>query len=167
MRLRISLVLFFLTCVPLFGGGAWISFADPQAAGEPSATGAVTVIRVIRGDGKTLDTVEVAGTAEGLVDGRRVSLAIVTEKLSTPGVRAIRWERPTAGQWVLTFNIYNDPNELGLAAVVRVGPNGVKPQTVLLSLGSGWTDALIDNAFSGTQPYAVALLPRGAWRNPE
>ena len=110
---------------------------------DPSqATGAPTTIRLARLDGKTLDTIEIAGTAEGLLDGRRVSLPLVIEKLDTPGVRAIRWERPNTGQCVLALSVYNGLTEWGSAAVVKVEPNGVKPQSVPFNLGASWMDAL-------------------------
>ena len=56
MRFRGLLMIALLTFAPLFGGGAWISFINAQAIRDPFASGAITIIRLIRLDGKTLDS---------------------------------------------------------------------------------------------------------------
>jgi hypothetical protein len=165
MRLRV----FAITCLlgaPVFAGGAWLSFADPKSSTDPLAAGALTTVKLVSPAGKTLDTVEISGTADGLVDGERVSVPIGIEKLSTPGLRAIRWRPASQGQWVLAFNVRIAPNGPGVVAVVKARSDGVKDQLVPLNLGLSWKSTLIESAFTSAKPLDAAVLP-GGWRFPQ
>jgi|SRR5579862_2451501 len=165
MRLR-ALMIACLFGAPVFAGGAWLSFNDPKTSADPLAVGALTTVKLVVLSGEKEFT-EITGAAEGLVDGQRISIPLVLEKLSRPGSRSVCWKPPAAGQWVLAFAVRIGPKgNPGMAAVVKVNSDGVKRQLVLLNLGLSWTPLLIDSAFTGAVPTKAAVL-RGAWRVPE
>jgi hypothetical protein len=150
---------------PVFAGGGWLSFNDPKTCADPLAAGAITTVKLVMLTGER-EFAGITGTAEGLVEGKRISTPLVLEKLSTPGARAIYWKPPVQGQWVLAFKIIEGvgPQSAGnVVAVVKVNSDGVKTQTVPLYLGASWLPELVESAFSGLAP---ATFP-GEWRVPE
>src|SRR5688572_15011543 len=61
--------------------------------------GAALVVRAVVCD--DVATVRVTGTAEGMVNGQRQSLAVRLIETRTPGVYAVQQQWPAEGQWVL------------------------------------------------------------------
>lgn len=171
MRLRV-LMAACLFGAPVFGGGAWLSFSDPAIAADPLAAGALTTFQLgLWQRGKTEFT-KLTVTAEGLVDGKRVSIPLTVEKLSAQAARAVFWKPPSEGTWALALEIhaegFQNPNgrEFVMAAAVKVGPDGVKEQLIPLNWSVGWLPDLIDSALTGSVP---VLSPRNiyTWRVPE
>lgn len=69
---------------------------------------------------------EVVGTAEGIVDGERVSVPIQLEAV-TKGVYAVTRQWPTEGTWVLTFSgSYEGQHTSTLVALARDGRVAVR-----------------------------------------
>jgi hypothetical protein len=99
-----------------------LEIGSPVAAGNFRAKMAVLAIRS-KGCAKPAK-VELAGTAEGLVDGARqtVPLARLTE-MPTPGVYAVPHEWPREGVWVV--NLTGRCGEAAAGALVPIGPKGL------------------------------------------
>jgi hypothetical protein len=120
---------------PSFAGGVFLSIGNPRAVSDPAAKGALATVRVLNDVGAIMQNVRIMGTAEGLVDGRRVTMPLKFERLSVPGLNGIWWEQPKHGVWVL--NLVASPTEGcplysgGCAftfGVIPVRPDGVRPQ---------------------------------------
>ncbi len=84
-----------------WGGGFWItthSGASPLAAKIPGTA----VVIAVEGCANPKDAT-LAGTAEGLVGGRRQSVKLEFTPTSKPGVFAVKKQWPTEGVWVLSI----------------------------------------------------------------
>jgi hypothetical protein len=115
LSLRLAAVAAIAT--PSFAGGVFLSIGNPIAVSDPAAQGALATVRVLDCVGKNWQDVKIMGTAEGLVDGRRVTMPLRFEKLSVPGLSAIWWEQPKHGVWVLNISASDD-------SCVRCGVDG-------------------------------------------
>ncbi len=88
-----------LSSIAVAGGGFWISTYSgraPIAAGIPDAVVVVAAEGCGGGAGATL-----TGTAEGLINGKRQSVAVAVTSTSKPGVFVVRKQWPSEGVWVL------------------------------------------------------------------
>ena len=66
--------------------------------------------------------IQVRGTAEGLIDGERVSLPLELVATQSTGLYALRGKLPDEGAWVLVVR-GGDP-DYPVTAIVDIGPNG-------------------------------------------
>jgi hypothetical protein len=85
--------------MPLLGGGFWLELGSPTASSDPKARGAVVVALFI--GCHEPEKAVLKATAEGVVQGKRQTLALSPVALSTPGVYAISRTWPAEGKWVL------------------------------------------------------------------
>lgn len=85
--------------MPLLGGGFWLELGSPTASSDPKARGAVVVARFI--GCHEPEKAVLKATAEGVVQGKRQTLALSPVALSTPGVYAISRTWPAEGKRVL------------------------------------------------------------------
>ena len=97
-----------LLAAPLFAGSVLLDFGNPKASSDPAAQGAIMTVRLIGCDAKNQG--KISGTAEGLVDGKRVSMPLRIVPLSNGDMHAVQWERPHAGTWLLAFQVHFDKN---------------------------------------------------------
>jgi hypothetical protein len=67
-------------------------------------------------------TVQVSGTAEGLVNGERRSVTFKVAATSKPGVYAVNQNWPAEGAWVVNLKGSCDGADAG--ALVPIGPHG-------------------------------------------
>jgi hypothetical protein len=106
------------------GGLLLLSVGRPAASNDPAARGAMAIVRIAlchaNGFGR-LDELRIS--AEGLIDGRRVTQPVKLTRLSSGELGAIHWTQPERGAWVLRFLYAN------AEAYVEVGPGGIKPQS--------------------------------------
>jgi hypothetical protein len=81
----------------------------------------------------------VTGTAEGIVNGKRQSMALDIRPGSQPGMYVVRWQRPAVGRWVLVINS-GSGGVTDATAVVEISPTGgVAGVTVPThAIGGGW-----------------------------
>jgi hypothetical protein len=135
---------------PLFAGcGLFLDVGNPQAASDPAAHDAFVTVRIFNCLGATREgngipypreSTTVTATAEGLLDGRRVSIPLRILKLKIPGLSAVFWKQPTEGTWLLNFRIAGvGPYSIGnlqtvTGALVAVRPNGVERRTQLVHM---------------------------------
>lgn len=105
-------------------GGPWISVESPVNPYDNSTQGALFVVHTFR-HGNPMD-MGMAGTAEGLVDGQRRSVALTVSKTSHTGSYAVRREWGEKGIW--TVVITATPTDHGpgekLQALVEIGSDG-------------------------------------------
>jgi hypothetical protein len=85
---------------PALAGGFYVALERPATAGDPRLKDAVLIVRpngcIQPG------TTGVSVTAEGLVNGRRQSIAVPVVRLS-PDVYAIQQQWPAEGAWLLVI----------------------------------------------------------------
>ena len=81
----------------------------------------------------------VTGTAEGVVNGKRQSVALDIRPGSQTGMYVVRWQRPAIGRWVLVISS-GVGGVTDATAVVEISPTGsVASITVPThALGGGW-----------------------------
>lgn len=78
----------------------WLSIESPVNPFDPSARGASFLVHAIFREGQA-QLSDLSGTAEGLVDGSRRSIALRFEVTDRPGVFAVRRQWPNDGTWLL------------------------------------------------------------------
>lgn len=96
-------------------GPPWIAVEYPVNPHDPATRGAFITVRTYHHS--DLVGFELTGTAEGLVNGRRQSAKLNIQRLSRPGVYAVRWQKPAEGSWVLMISSSRDGNHAASAMV--------------------------------------------------
>jgi hypothetical protein len=91
---------------PLFAGGLWFQIGNPKAVSDQAGRDAFATVRVFGFGGWILQDPFLTGTAEGIVNHKRVSMPLAFAKLAPEGLCAIRWERPKEGTWVLDLRLH-------------------------------------------------------------
>jgi hypothetical protein len=126
-------LIFALTLTPLsFAGGFYISIERPPA-GDEAFEGAVVLVRPY-GCHQPEDA-QMSGTAEGIVNGKRVSVPLQFTK-TTKGVYAVKKQWDANGAWVLAISgLYNGHTS---SALVELGAKGNLPNA-FTSDGKGFT----------------------------
>ena len=115
-------------------GPPWISIELPANPYDRLTSGAIALVRTYH-HGVPMQ-IQARGTAEGLVDGERVSLPVDLVATSATGVYALRGEIPESGSWVL---------------VVRAGDEDY-PVTAIVDLGPGGAIRAVDVPLRGANP---------------
>lgn len=82
-------------------GPPWISLEYPPNRLDPQARGAFAVVHIYHHEHQGQFPVE--GTAEGVVDGKRVSIPLRFTRVGDRGSWAVRGEIPEEGNWVLVI----------------------------------------------------------------
>jgi hypothetical protein len=82
----------------------WLSIESPVNPFDNSARGAAFLIHAALREG-TPTLRDVTGTAEGLVDGVRKTVALRIDTTSRPAVFAVRKQWPPDGTWLLRINL--------------------------------------------------------------
>lgn len=118
-------------------GPPWISIEYPANPFDATSRGAFLTVRTYHH--RDFQSKVVTGTAEGMVDGKRQSMRLDIRPGSQPGMYVVRWQRPTAGRWVLVINS-GSGGVSEATAVVEIGPSGgVAGVTVPTKIiGGGW-----------------------------
>jgi hypothetical protein len=132
-----------LLAAPVFAGTILLDFGNPKAASDPAAQGALMTVRLIGCHPELLPGAMISGTAEGLVNGKRVSAPVRIISLATAGLYAVQWERPAEGKWVLAFQV-RVGDSTG-TAIEPLGTNGFdrKPKPLNFSARGESVDAAL------------------------
>lgn len=101
-------------------GPPWLSIELPANPYDRLTRGAIALVRTYHHEGAI--QLQVRGTAEGLVDGERVSLPLELVPAGGTGVYALRVELPERGAWLLVVRGGAEGSEV--TAIVDVGPDG-------------------------------------------
>lgn len=172
-------------------GPPWVSIELPANPYDRLTRGAIALVRTYH-HGVPMQ-IQARGTAEGLLDGERVSLPL--ELIATPatGVYALRGELPDRGAWVLVIRAGEE--DYPVTAIVDLGPDGAVrgvdvpleganppvPRRVtgqdiearlrsLASAADGTSDVVFAKAGQGPGPWPIAgmvvlgLAGAGLWR---
>ena len=116
--LAVALVL--ILSATAFAGPPWLSIELPANPYDRQTRGSIAIVRTYH-HGVPMQ-LQVLGTAEGLIDGERVSLPLELIATSSTGVYALKGELPGRGVWVLVVRGGAEGN--GVTAIVEVGPDG-------------------------------------------
>ena len=148
-------------------GPPWIAIEYPANPFDRASSGAFLTVRTYHHGEIVAKTV--TGTAEGVVNGKRQSVALDIRPGSQTGMYVVRWQRPAIGRWVLVISS-GVGGVTDATAVVEISPTGsVASITVPThALGGGWIsprpvaaaeiDALLEGralASAGTQMKAT------------
>jgi hypothetical protein len=101
-------------------GPPWVSIELPANPYDRLTRGAIALVRTYH-HGVPMQ-IQARGTAEGLVDGERVSLPLELVATSATGVYALRGEIPESGSWVLVIRAGDE--DYPVTAIVDLGPDG-------------------------------------------
>jgi hypothetical protein len=118
-------------------GPPWIAIEYPANPFDRATRDAFLTVRTYHhGD---LMARTVTGTAEGVVNGKRQSMALDIRPGSQAGVYAVRWQRPATGRWVLVINSGNG-GVTDATAVVEISPTGTVASVTVptRAIGNGW-----------------------------
>jgi hypothetical protein len=82
----------------------WISIESPVNPFDATARGAAMLVHAAFREGPS-QLSDLSGTAEGLVNGARRSIALRFDVTGQPNVYALRRQWPTEGSWLLRINL--------------------------------------------------------------
>ena len=104
-------------------GPPWISIETPANPYDSATRDAYLLVHAFHHG--TPVSFPVSGTAEGIVDGARRTIALEFKNTSRPGAYALRKQWPDAGVWTLVIGVTQGDGESNTAkAVVEIGSNG-------------------------------------------
>ncbi len=127
-RIGVPVVLSLVFATAAVGGPPWIAIEYPPNPHDAGTRGALLTVRTYHhGD---LVSYDLTGTAEGLVNGKRVSAPLDIRRLSTAGTFAVRWKKPDNGTWVLVISSRRDGQHAATAVVTIDGAGRVAGVTV-------------------------------------
>ncbi|HUP21108.1 MAG TPA: hypothetical protein VM778_14320 [Gemmatimonadota bacterium] len=134
-------------------GPPWISVEIPANPHDRATRDALLVVRAYNhGTGTAY---RVTGVAEGIVDGRRVSVPLAVARTNAAGVYAVARPDLVAGRWVLVLRL--SEGRTGATALVPLDSRGevAGARVPARRSGDGWmiprdvTDADVDAALRG------------------
>ncbi|HEX6307627.1 MAG TPA: hypothetical protein VFZ69_05525 [Longimicrobiales bacterium] len=102
-------------------GPPWISIEMPANPHHPTTRDATLLVRAYHHSGVL--NAPVSGVAEGIVDGRRVSLPLELRPTNQPGVFAVRTPLPKGGTWIMAITV-TEAETATATALVTVDPRG-------------------------------------------
>ena len=108
---------------PVFAGALTLTADDPTTSKEAAAKYAVFAAHTTACHSPELTTI--TATAEGIVNGKRISVPLHVIRLSQPGYYAVAREWPNEGAWVVKM-IAKNPEYKDYATSI-VGPAGASP----------------------------------------
>ena len=108
------------TATPAHAGPPWISIELPANPMNSTTRGAYLLVHSFHHDLAMRQVLE--GHAEGLVDGRRQSIALRFTDTSRDFVRALQKNWPDEGTWVLVITVGGHPD--GATALVGIAGDG-------------------------------------------
>ena len=114
-----SVAIGWMLAATVLAEGFSFTIGNPVAAQDFRAKGAAFVFRT---EGCS-QSPTVTGTAEGLTNQRRSSVALSMAALTAPGVYAVNRNWPVEGYWVV--NLVGTCGTATAGAIVAVGPQGL------------------------------------------
>lgn len=150
-----------LATVPAHAGPPWIAVEYPANPFTPATRGALLLVRTYH-HGQAV-SYPLSGTAEGLVQGERRSLSLRFEPTGTPGLYALRFEKPARGAWVLVASLGTGSDRIG--ALIALDQEGyVASVDVPTHRRDHWVipEAVTPGAVDAALRAQTALLDRGS-----
>lgn len=102
-------------------GPPWVSIEYPANPHHPSTRGATFLVHAYHHS--TSIDVPVTASAEGLVDGRRVTRKLDVTATNLPGVYAVRTSPPESGTWLVAVTLHEGEGSMA-TALVTLGREG-------------------------------------------
>ena len=120
-RRTLIAALMLVTVTPLFAGPPWISIELPGNPYDASARDAFLIVHAFH-HGTPVEY-PVAGTAEGVVNGRRTTIPLTFERTSRTGAFAVKKQWTDGSPWVLAFTVTQARDDVA-SAIVGIGADG-------------------------------------------
>lgn len=146
-------------------GPPWISIEYPPNRLDRDSRGALAVVRVYHHQHQGQFPVE--GTAEGLVDGERVSFPLTFTAVGETGAWAARGDIPREGNWVLAIHATDGVSgaKASILAALAHGNEEIAFVKVPRSREGNWPRAATDRDIEAALQTAVATA-RAQGRSP-
>jgi hypothetical protein len=109
------------TAAPAHAGPPWISIELPANPHHASTRDATLLVRAYHHSSAL--NAPLTGVAEGIVDGKRISLPLALRATNQPGVFAVTTPLPKGGTWIMAITL-NESKESTATALVTVDPRG-------------------------------------------
>lgn len=138
-------------------GPPWISLEYPPNALDRDTRGALALVRIYHHENPGQFPVE--GTAEGIVDGERVSLPLKFTPVGSAGVWAVWGDIPDEGNWVLAIHGTDGVSrmEMSILAALADGNEEIALVKVPRAREGNWPRAASDSEVEGMLQTAVAM----------
>lgn len=131
--LRLAVVpLLLVTATPVLAGPPWITIEYPGNPFDPQARDAFLVVHAYHHN--TPVGLPVSGTAEGIVNGQRRTIALQFQPLKREGAFALRKQWPDEGRWLLALRVTQGEGEWNtVTALVKLAADGTVASTLVPS----------------------------------
>ena len=131
--LRLAVVpLLLVIATPAMAGPPWITIEYPGNPFDPKVRDAFLVVHAFHHN--TPVGLPVSGTAEGIVNGKRRTIALSFVPLAREGAFALRKQWPDEGRWLLALHVTQGAGEYNTAtALVRLAADGSVASTTVPS----------------------------------
>lgn len=106
----------------LLAGGFFLQLGNPDASPEARKLNAALTIKAAGCHDPA--TSRLTATAIGVVNGEHREVKLTVNRLSEPGMFAIKREWPREGKWVIRLEARNDAGQF-TNSLVAAGPDGV------------------------------------------
>ena len=138
-------------------GPPWISLEYPPNRLDPETRGALALVRIYHHEHQGQFPVE--GTAEGVVDGDRVSLPLKFTSVGTQGAWAVWGKIPEEGNWVLAIHGTDGASgtEVSVLAALADGNEEISFVKVPRSREGNWPRAASDQDVESMLRQAVVM----------
>ncbi len=125
----------------------WLSIETPVNPFDPATRGAVLLVHCRTREG-VVKVSDVSGSAEGIENGRRQSIALRFEATPLPGVFALRRQWPEKGDWLIRVSLERTTaivtlDSAGDVASVRVPTELVQGQPLPRAVGAREIDSTL------------------------
>jgi hypothetical protein len=120
-QLCLAAALMFAAASAAHAGPPWISIELPANPHHASTRDASLLVRAYHHSDAL--NAPLTGTAEGIVDGRRVSLPLELRATNQPGVFALTTPLPKGGTWIMAITL-SESSTATATALVTVDPRG-------------------------------------------
>ena len=117
----LATMLLFTAAGPAHAGPPWISIELPANPHHASTRDATLLVRAYHHS--TALNAPLIGVAEGIVDGKRISLPLALRATNQPGVFAVTTPLPKGGTWIMAITL-SESKQSTATALVTVDPQG-------------------------------------------
>lgn len=114
----LSVLMLFCLSLPALAGGFYIELGTPSASKDVLAKDAFVVARL--SGCHQPERGAFTATAEGIVDGKRVTIPAKVTPLSTPGMFAVTRNWPSEGKWMLLLAATHPDFDATTSTLVKV-----------------------------------------------
>jgi len=153
----LATVPFLVAATIAIAGPPWISIEYPPNRLNRETRGALAMVRIYHHE--NAGQFPVAGTAEGIVEGERVSIPLKFTAVGSEGVWAVWGGVPKEGNWVLAIHGTDgvSKTEVSILAALADGNQEISFVKVPRSRGGNWPRAASDRDVESMLRTAVVM----------